>query len=247
MPEDIQEQEPSSQAPMGVTAAAPDVADEEDLDVVLERVVPKRSGGLGLVGWVLGIVIVGVVGTFFYMQWDAARKKAEEQARVERQVSYDGQEQQIMAKVERAAKDASAGHIDAAVDVLEAAAVQWGQIAQGAQAQGDADVADNATRKKEHLGETLKGLEADRGEATKLSAQVTELEAQIKGLQGKQDEINARVRDAILKFAGEAPAEADGKAAPAAESKPAAPAADGNAPDAGTEKPAPADEPKAGA
>jgi uncharacterized protein HemX len=224
MPEDIQEQASEAPQSAGPAQQRADIADEEDLDVVLERVAPKRSRGCGWVGWVVALAIVVIAGALFYRGWDKQRQMDAEQARKERQTTYMGQETGIIAKVERAAKDASAGHIDAAIDVLEAAQGQWGQLAQGAQAQGDPDVADRATERKAALADALKSLEADRTEAGKLSQQAADLEAQLKTLQAKQDEINARVRDRILQLAAQGGQATPGQAAgqPASEAPPVA-------------------------
>ena len=224
MPEDTQDQ--ASEAPQSAEPAQQraDIADEEDLDVVLERVAPKRSGGCGWVGWVAALAIVVIAGALLYREWDKQRQVDAEQARKERQTTYMGQETGIIAKVERAAKDASAGHIDAAIDVLEAAQVQWGQLAQGAQAQGDPEIADKATQHKAALADVLKSLEADRNEAGKLAQQAADLGTQLKTLQAQQDEIHARVRDRILQLAAQGGQATQGQAdgQPASEAPPVA-------------------------
>jgi len=228
MPEDIREQASEAAGTTEPVASQADVADEEDLDVVLERVAPKRSGGCGWVGWIVGLAILAVLAYVGWQQWDRQQQEKAAAARQQRMDQYQANKGEIRDKLDRAAKDASAGHIDAAIDVLEAAEVQWGQLAQGAQGQGDPEVANEATMKKAALAETVQALQADQAEATKLTGQAKELEAQIKALQAKQDEINARVRDRILQVAGQGdePAATGQAAKPAATepaSQPAAP------------------------
>ena len=197
MPEDLQEQTSEANAGSQPEHQGADIADEEDLDVVLERVAPRRSGGCGWIGWVIGLVVIAAVAFAGWQHWERQEQEKERAARDQRMDQYTATKAEIRGKMDRAAKDASAGSIDAAVDVLQAAEVQWGQLAQLAQGQSDSEIANEATERKAALANVVKTLQADQSEAANL-------QAQIKGLQSKQDELNARVRDQILKLAGQA-------------------------------------------
>ena len=135
MPEDSKDQEEAVEEPQADEVEEetgddePDVADEEELDIEIERVAPKKSRGCGVFGWIIFIVVAAVVAFLVFMQVEKQREEAL-QARREREVAYQAQEKSVNDTVKRAADLAKAGKVSAAFGELSKAEDKWGKMAE---------------------------------------------------------------------------------------------------------------------
>jgi len=212
-------------------AEAADIADEEELDIEIERVTPRKKGGCGLF-WTIVVIVVVVAGILFGLaKWEENRREVARKAREARDVQYASQEQGILASIEKAAQEAKQGNVEAAFGLMTAAEEKWGQMAGGASAAKDFDKSDYALARKQNLVDAMGSLANERAQAAKCAEEAAALEAQAKALAQKRDAINSRLRDKILELAkasasldpGAGKQEGTGtEAAPAAANAPAA-------------------------
>jgi len=182
---------------------APDVADDEDLDVVIQRVEPKRGGCSG-VAWVLSIVIlalIAVIGSFWYQN-----QKANEKARDLLQQTCATVEGNVNETIQEAARLAGEGDVATAMDRLKAAQSKIEGLATQCNGQNAIEAAE---RYKERSGFLSKVI----GELGALQQKSDELGGQIAELQKQRDAVNADIRAKILSMGGTgqpAPAAAEG-------------------------------------
>lgn len=193
----------------------PDIADEEELDIEIQRVAPKKKGGCGAWGWIILIVILALIAVAVGVRYQRIAEEVEE-AREQREAGYRAQEATIDENVRKAAATAAEGQVEEALKQLSVAEEKWGQMAATANSAGDTDRAQLATMRKGALAKVVEELEADRKRAAELSQQAAKLREQVEALNKRRDALNTRVRDRILELAGveaEAPeAEAEGEA-----------------------------------
>lgn len=195
-----------------VETEEPDIADEEELDIEIQRVAPKKAGGCGAWGWIILIIILALVALILGIRHE---RLAEEAAKAKelRETGYVAQEATINDNVKKAAETASKGKIEDALGQLAAAEEKWGQMAAGANSAGDTDRSQYATMRKGALAKVLGELDADRRKAAELAEQAAKLQEQVEALNKQQNALNTRVRDRILELAGtgeEGPAETAG-------------------------------------
>ncbi len=231
--------------PGAASAAKPDIADEDELDIEIQRVAPKKSGGCGPVGWVMFVVLLALVFIIIGVVVKRQQAAVAEKERQQREATYSATETTIGDNMRRAAEAAAKGDIDEALTELTSADKKWGELGASANYSKDTDKAAYATDKKGKLSKVLQALEADRKAAAELDAQAQEL-------QKKRDELNAKVCQAIQGLVGSEPNKGSGGQPattdqPAGNAEPAAagqPAAAGE-PQAQPQQPAPAAEPAA--
>lgn len=212
--------EPKQEPADNTAKPAPDVADDEDLDVVIQRVEPKRGGCSG-VAWVLFIIIlalVAVIGSFWYQN-----QKANEKARDLLQQTCATVEGNVNETIQDAARLAGSGDIAAAMERLKAAQSKIEGLATQCNGQNAIELAERYKERSVFLSKAI-------AELTALQSQADELGQKIAELQKQRDAINAQVRDKILSMGSTgqqpqaAPAEAGNSAAPATPEGTVAPA-----------------------
>jgi hypothetical protein len=218
-----------AESPTPVPAAEPpDIADDVDLDVVIEQVAPRRRRGCGGGAWVLFIVLLAAVAVTVGLLVKRQADETAQKARDIREGTYQSQVAGITGTVNKAAELAEKGEIDASVELLGAAAEKWAQLAGSANGSKDVDRAQEFAAKQAGLKAAIDGLAEDR-------KQVTDLDAQIKSLTDQRAALSTKVRDQIRALGGpgsrgsSAPAPAPEAAAPekpadAAPAEPQAPA-----------------------
>jgi hypothetical protein len=167
---------------------APDVADDEDLDVVIQRVEPKRGGCSG-VAWVLSIIIlalVAVIGSFWYQN-----QKANEKARELLQQTCSSIESNVNETIQDAATLASHGDINGAMERLKAAQSKIESLATQCNSQNAVEEAERYKDRSVFLSKAIAELSALQKQSDDIGNQIAELQKQ-------RDAINAQVRDKIL-------------------------------------------------
>lgn len=236
-----------TQGQNGAAAASepepPDIADDEELDVVIERVAPQRRRGLTGGAWVAIVLLAAVAaiaaGVFMKHQADETARKARES----RALTYKTQEAGIAGTIDEAASLAEKGEVDAALKLLDAAAEKWAQLAGAANGSKDIDEAKHFANQQARLKAAIDGLTKDRDEVAKLDQQIADLTAKRTALtQGVRDKIRAISGQPAAPPAEAAPATAPEAQPPAVEETPAEPAAE-EAPALETPEEAPVDQP----
>jgi uncharacterized protein HemX len=211
--------EPKPESAESTSKPAPDVADDEDLDVVIQRVEPKR--GCSGVAWVLFIIIlalIAVIGSFWYQN-----QKANEKARDLLQQTCATVEGNVNETIQDAARLAGEGDIAAAMERLKAAQAKLEGLATQCNSQKAIDLAERYKERTAFLSKSVNELAGLQKQADELTQKIAELEKQ-------RDAINAQVREKILSLGGSGqpaqPAGAEGTnaAAPATPEPTVAPA-----------------------
>ena len=185
-------------------AEEPDIADEEELDVEIQRVSPKKSRGCGATGWIILIIILALVAIVGGVRYREHLEEEAQKARDTREASYRAQEGTINQNIQTAAQTAAGGEVEQALRQLVNAEEKWGQMAAGANSAGDTTFAEYAAKRKASLNQLLQELDADRSKAAELAKEAAALDKQVTALEKQQDEINSKVRDRILQLAGTA-------------------------------------------
>jgi hypothetical protein len=193
MSEDIR-QEADSPAPV-TNAEPPDIADDEDLDVVIEQVAPRKRAGCSGGTWVLFIIVLAAIAVT--VGWLVKRQADEtaQRARESRESTYQSQIAGISGTVNKAADLAGKGEIDASMELLGAAAEKWAQLAGSANGSKDVDRAQEFATRQAGLKSVIDGLAEDR-------KQVADLDAQIKSLTDQRAALAAKVCDKIRALGG---------------------------------------------
>ncbi len=217
MPE--QESVPQEQAPEASHRTEEvDVADEEDLDVVMERVPGRRRrGGFGWFSVLLIIALLVVAGILLHRHHQQQVKIRQEQERQNLETQYQAAEQQCIDKVKHAADAAKAGDITAALDLLEVAQAQWKNAGEVATSAKDAGRVEAAKAHREALKAAVVTIKGEQAEAEKLTKRVADLEGQVKAATAQRDALHAKVRDEILQLAAPGAAGKVDQNAPASE------------------------------
>lgn len=184
-----------------VETEEPDIADEEELDIEIQRVAPKKAGGCGAWGWIIVIIILALLAVILGVRHQRLTEEAAK-AKELRETSYVAQEATISDNVKTAAETAARGDMADAVKQLAAAEEKWGQMAASANSAGDTDRAQLATMKKAALAGVLAELDADRKQAAALAEQAAKLQQQAEALRKQQNALSTKVRDRILQLAG---------------------------------------------
>ena len=194
----------------------PDVADEEELDIEIERVAPKKASSCGPIAWIVFIIVLAVAA-IFAAQW--ANRGMAEKARADRAIrdeTYQAQEQNIDETIQTASQLAGKGDLEGAFKELENAQANWGKIASTAQSNRDTDKAEYANIRKKALMDAMKELEGYRGKAAALAKRADELADRAKELGRERDEFNAKTtaKIAVLAMTGGRDMEGEGVGAP---------------------------------
>jgi hypothetical protein len=202
----------------------PDVVDEEELDIEIERVSPKRGSSCGPVAWILFILVLALVAVFGGMKVSKERAEAAEKARQLREATYQAQQETINGNIEKASKAATRGDVEAALSELEKAQAKWTEMASTANSANDQDRAQFAMERGSDLKAVLEELGQYRDQAADLQARADKLADEVDGLEKERDEFNSKVSARVLEIAtsGDAGATAGTAAKPEAEAKPAA-------------------------
>lgn len=199
----------------------PDVVDEEELDIEIERVSPKRGSSCGPVAWILFILVLALVAVFGGMKVSKERAEAAEKARQLREATYQAQQETINGNIEKASKAATRGDVEAALSELEKAQAKWTEMAATANSANDQDRAQFAMERGSDLKAVLEELGQYRDQAADLQARADKLADEVDALEKERDEFNSKVSARVLEIAtsGDAGATAGAAAKPEAEAK----------------------------
>jgi len=195
-----QEQQDETDAPEDDAPEDVDIADEEELDIEIARVAPKkRSGGAYFIGFVV-IVIAAVLCWFGLRMWDIQQQTIAD-AKEKREAQYETQKRNIEGNLKKAAKAASEGKVTKALDELQNAHEKWDNMRVLANSAGDTGWAGIADGRKRGLEKAIKELEKFRGQAAEYTEAAAKLRTQATELAAKRDALNEKVRKGILAVA----------------------------------------------
>ncbi|MCE5215488.1 hypothetical protein LLH03_00535 [bacterium] len=187
-------------------AAEPDIADDEELDIEIQRVAPKRSGGCSGIAWVLVVVVLAAIAIVGGLLVKEQREKAAAEARANRERGYNAAAETISASVKEAADLAGQGDVAGALSKLDAADSKWETLATEANSANDLDKATEYRDRRAELKKALGEIQADRQASEGFSKQISDLEAQIKDLTAKRDAANAKICERVKQVAAGAAA-----------------------------------------
>ncbi|NSW57474.1 MAG: hypothetical protein HPY44_15810 [Armatimonadetes bacterium] len=201
-----------------------DVVDEEELDIEIERVAPKSSSSCGPVAWILFILVIALIAIFGGIKISQERIKAEKEARAQREITYQTQEQTIRQNIEKASEFAKKGDVENAYKQLAAARDKWSEMAAMANSARDTDKAQYALSREADLKKVIDELDQYKDKAAELQERADKLAEEVKALEEERDEFNDKVNARILELAGsggvaEAEAAATGAKPEASEEK----------------------------
>lgn len=180
----------------------PDVVDEEELDIEIERVAPKSSSSCGPVAWILFILVIALIAIFGGIKISQERIKAEKEARAQREITYQTQEQTIRENIEKASEFANEGDVENAYKQLAAARDKWSDMAAMANSARDTDKAQYALSREADLKKVIDELDQYKEKAAELQERADKLAGEVKALEEERDEFNDKVNARILELAG---------------------------------------------
>ena len=172
--------------------AEPDIADEEELDIAIERVAPKRTGGCGPVFWITLVILLAAVA---FAQGLMYQKAEQEKAKRVRESRYQAAEVDIEGTVGRAANLAKSGDVEGAVKQLDIADDKLTKLLAEAQSSKDAEKAQSLNVRRDEFKAALSQIKGITAQVDEHSKRIEELKAEIKALEDKK----AALRDDIAK------------------------------------------------
>lgn len=186
---------------------APDVTEEEELDIEIERATRERRRGGGWFFWTFLIVVLAIVVLVIGVQMQQQREAALAKERGIREAAYAAMERSIGETMNRAAELASKGEIAMAVEQLADAQEKWGQLAASANGAVPPDIekAQYAAAREAKLKKAVDDLQGLKARAEEMAKQAADLEAKAKALAQQRDALSADVKKRILELAGGEP------------------------------------------
>ena len=173
-------------------SATPDIVDDEELDVVIERVAPRRgSGG----AWVVIVLVLAVILLAVGLYVRGQNLKAAAKEREDRESAYAVQTSIVTNTLTKAAGLAEKGQLDAAVELVNAASDKWAAMAGDANGARDVERAEQFAGKQADLKKIGQELGADR-------QKVAALDRQIQDLTKQREAVYGAVRDRIMGMSG---------------------------------------------